>query len=105
VIFASARGLVQSKTLRAIHVPAGIRDSVLDFRLRQTPARRGGGPPPLFPGARLWLKTQSQHVRNHEPLEILKPTSPATRCELEQLALRCKRNRIALRWICCKMGG
>jgi hypothetical protein len=24
-----------------------------------------GGPPPLYPGARLWLKTQPQHVHSH----------------------------------------
>jgi hypothetical protein len=61
----SARGLAQSKTLLAIRVPSGIRASVLDC----------GGPPPLFPGARLWLKTQPQHVRNHEPLETFQPLS------------------------------
>jgi hypothetical protein len=38
-------------------VTAGIRASVVDC----------GGPPPLFPRARLWLKTQPQHVRKHEP--------------------------------------
>jgi hypothetical protein len=63
----SARGLAHSKTLRAIRVPTGIRASVVDFRLRQTPARQDGGPPPLFSGARLWLKTQPQHVHNHVP--------------------------------------
>ena len=51
-----------ARFLRAI----ASRASVLDFRLRQTPARRGGGPPPLFPAAGVQSDTVSARPSERE---------------------------------------